>query len=780
MNMGNKIISSFFTALIFFLGALNVNGETLETVFENFNKNAERAADILSKREASNESLSYLRADLFEDRNQALLLQRKINNIYLVQMDELKLIDDLIAESSIKGTYIVLERQKLVNILEKTTFELANTKLALKRAERLIKEIDSLKKLRFNERFFSFNQLVLLPTTYAQGASDFLSLAGNFAVDLYQNFNSQGKWIRLFSVSILPVTTFFIGLFILAFQNRIIAMGNSIISPKIKNKNALTFLNPFLRLISQLIGIALILNFLQILGGNYGLPILIDSFSVAAVIVLLGYFLRSIVAEIKDRLPDSKIDFVVDLSRLQWATFCIAIALGFFSVIGYLTERSYLSYEAEVTLNAVGLVIIVIILNYGFRSIQTLIFALAELLPDAQKGLTFLSLDFIVKGAIILSWFFLIGGIFGYLLIAFEVIKAMSYVGGIIILGIFTDFLFRTLFLSEKKKGDDDANPLFLVFSLINLIGILLLLGLAIGIEFSQYVELWLRFNEGLTLGDVNLTPASILNFGIIFGLGYFTTTIIKKIVKGTVLPKTKMDKGSQNAIVSGVGYVGYTLAAVVALSSIGFNLSSIAIVAGALSVGIGFGLQTIVSNFVSGIILLVERPIKEGDWIEASGFSGTVKKISVRSTQIETFDRAMVVVPNSELIAGSVLNWTHSNETGRVRASVGVSYDTDPKRVEKLLLKVGKSHQMALQDPEPFVRFQRFGDSSLDFDLIIYVKDKNYMFQVRSELHYSIFELFKKEGIEIPFPQRDLNIKGNQNLRVNKRAAIKKVSTNE
>jgi len=326
------------------------------------------------------------------------------------------------------------------------------------------------------------------------------------------------------------------------------------------------------------------------------------------------------------------------------------------------------------------------------------------------------------------------------------------------------------LFLSEKKKKDNDTNSLFVIFSLLNLISILLLLGLALGVEFSQYVELWVRFNEGLALGDVNLTPASILNFGVIFGLGYFATTIVQKIVKGTVLPKTKMDKGSQNAIVSGVGYVGYTLAAVVALSSIGFNLSSIAIVAGALSVGIGFGLQTIVSNFVSGIILLVERPIKEGDWIEASGFSGTVKKISVRSTQIETFDRAMVVVPNSELIAGSVLNWTHSNETGRVRVSVGVSYDTDPKRVERLLLKIGKSHEMALASPEPFVRFQRFGDSSLDFDLIIYVKDKNYMFQVRSELHYSIFELFKKEGIEIPFPQRDLNIKGNSSLETNKR----------
>ena len=306
-----------------------------------------------------------MRADLFQDRNKALLLQKEINNKYLIQRGELKLIDDLVAESSIQGTYMSLKRQKLVSALEKTTFQLANTKLSLRRAERLIKEIDALKKVRFNERFFSFNQLVLLPTTYAQGASDFASLIGNFAVDLYKNFNTQGRWIRMFSVSLLPVITFFIGLILLVFQNKIVGMGNSVISPKIKNNNALTFLNPFLRLISQLIGVALILNFLQILGGNYGLPILIDSFPVAVVIVLLGYFLRTVVAEIKDRLPDSKMDYVVDLSRLQWTSFSIAIALGFFSVISYLTERSYLSHEAEVTLNAVGLVIIVIILNYG-------------------------------------------------------------------------------------------------------------------------------------------------------------------------------------------------------------------------------------------------------------------------------------------------------------------------------------------------------------------------------------------------------------------------------
>ena len=154
MNIRNKILAPFFVALFIFLSALNVIGETLETVFDKFNKNAERALDILSKREASNESLSYLRADIFEDRNRALLLQRKINNTYLIQLDELKLIDDLITESSISGTYIALERQKLVSILEKTTFELANTKLALKRAERLIKEIDLLKNKVQRKIFF--------------------------------------------------------------------------------------------------------------------------------------------------------------------------------------------------------------------------------------------------------------------------------------------------------------------------------------------------------------------------------------------------------------------------------------------------------------------------------------------------------------------------------------------------------------------------------------------------------------------------------------------------
>ncbi|MEM7268115.1 MAG: mechanosensitive ion channel domain-containing protein [Pseudomonadota bacterium] len=270
---------------------------------------------------------------------------------------------------------------------------------------------------------------------------------------------------------------------------------------------------------------------------------------------------------------------------------------------------------------------------------------------------------------------------------------------------------------------------------------------------------------EGLVVGDVALSPIDVVTFALVFGVGFTLTRAAQRVLQGSVLPRTGMSEGGASALVSGIGYVGVFLAALVAISATGIDLSNLAIVFGALSVGIGFGLQNIVNNFVSGVILLVERPIKVGDWIDVGGAQGYVKKVNVRSTEIETFDRASYIVPNSDLISSPVLNWTHSNKVGRVRVPVGVAYGTDTKQVEAILLEIGKEHPMVINAPAPAVYFMNFGADSLEFELRVYLRDVNWMLSVKSDLNYKVAERFAEAGIEIPFAQRDLHIRNPEAL---------------
>jgi len=267
---------------------------------------------------------------------------------------------------------------------------------------------------------------------------------------------------------------------------------------------------------------------------------------------------------------------------------------------------------------------------------------------------------------------------------------------------------------------------------------------------------------EGFVVGSLKIVPSRVALAAVLLITLIAITSWLKGLIK-LQLEKSPMERGSREALVTVSGYGGVIIAFVVSLGVAGISFANLAIIVGALSVGIGFGLQNIVNNFLSGLILLVERPVKTGDWIVVGGTEGYVKRIRIRSTQIQTFDHADVIVPNSELISAQVTNWMLRDTTGRARVPIGVAYGSDTQKVKEILTKIAQDHPEVITgrpSMEPFVLFLGFGDSSLNFELRAFIRNIDHRLRVISDLNFAIDAAFREAGIEIPFPQRDIHIR--------------------
>ncbi|MBN2382362.1 mechanosensitive ion channel family protein [bacterium] len=299
-----------------------------------------------------------------------------------------------------------------------------------------------------------------------------------------------------------------------------------------------------------------------------------------------------------------------------------------------------------------------------------------------------------------------------------------------------------------------------LTFLMIVFIVVALFLALYIWGVYNSPQHAWHEISQiGFRIGAHDITVELIILGLLALLVTWYSSLALQSILNEEVYPRKEIEPGIGVSINRLVHYALVLIGFFWFVTILGFDLKNVTIIGGALGIGVGFGLQNIVSNFVSGLVLLVERPIRLGDVVEINNTWGEILKLGLRSTVVGTYDGSEIIIPNSDLITQQVTNWTRLDRISRLKIQVGVSYDSDVKKVMSLLLEIGQAHPLCLKEPSPKVHFTAFGESSLDFELWLWLDELSNRLKVKTELMLQIFERFQQEKISIPFPQRDVHL---------------------
>jgi small-conductance mechanosensitive channel len=322
--------------------------------------------------------------------------------------------------------------------------------------------------------------------------------------------------------------------------------------------------------------------------------------------------------------------------------------------------------------------------------------------------------------------------------------------------------LFNRLVKKRQQKGKNTSKVISIIVR-IALLAVVLFVSLRVlGVKLYNFFDFAgevLRFRL-FTIGDTDVSLLTIVVMAIVVFASTKIARLLRNYFNKTVFPKFKIESGLQSSLSKLIAYIVIAFGIIVALQSMGIKLSYLTVFAGVLGVGIGFGMQSITASFVSGVAILFERQIKEGDMVKVGNMIGTVMKVKLRSSIIRTIDNEHLIVPNTEFVNSTVENMSHSDPKLRIQVDVGVAYGTDPYLVREALLEAANVTEDILEVPEPDVLFSQFGDSSLMFVLRVWIDRPVLQLKVKSELHYAIVDQFKSRGITIPFPQRDIHVK--------------------
>jgi len=767
MLLKNRFIHVIL-ALMFLSAPVSAQTQTIFDI-DAFNALAARAEKAVYGGQTSNEALEKLRSSLSSARSDALEAQSSRTGRSKIISDQIDALGPIPEDSETEAKDISELRLSLSKQLAVARAPLIVAEEAFRRANGLISEIDKTIRERSASVFLKLGVSPLSPNTWGPMVSDIKKYFGQVSSEVAQSLNNPSS--KVIRSNNLPGIIFFaiLGLALIFPATKWVSQNMSVANQrhdaKLKKITYLAF--SCLVFILPLLGICFLIRsteMLDIFGYRGGA--LTQAIMAMSIAVVGSYWLaHNLFKEtgLTRELLGIESNILVGAYTV---TILMGVVLGLYWLIGDLKQLADLS-ETSIAVMEFPLLLIG---SYGLITFsQRVKMYRARLI--LEKKITPIS-DRLSSSILMLTMATGLAGpisaAIGYSNIGsklvFATILTLAVLFALFVVFTMIAYLFSEIIIKNQNKDVQESTPkgsLFRVFlAFILACCAIPLLALIWGARVVDIQDVWLSLKDGVVLGDTRVSISDFITFIIIFSIGYTLTRLLQSALRLSVLPNTKIDTGAQNALVTGVGYIGIFFAALIAITSMGLDLSSLAIVAGALSVGIGFGLQAIVSNFLSGIILLVERPIKVGDWIQVGAYSGYVSKIAVRATTIDTFDQANVIIPNADFISGTVTNMTHLSKRGRVKVPVGVAYDSDPVFVKKILMDIVSSNANILKSPGPSVFLLGFGPDSIDFEIRGILRDVNSITSTRSDMNFEILRRFAQEGIEIPFGQRDITIK--------------------